>query len=167
MTTQNRYTAAFELANRELALIDHMANVEQWDNFDINECSWYASSKEFHFGSRSYLVLTDSERTEMAVEYIKETLWAFLPSWVAWWMERNGQLKDGEDVDTMTEIIKSTGDMFESGNAIRARLIGDVEKFALDAIGEDGHAYFISSYDDNEHQYTTKDGTNLFIYRTN
>jgi len=171
MTTQNRYDSLHDLSNRQIALIDHMANVKKWDAFNIHECAWCESDKEFTLfqtaGPSSYRVLTESERTEIAVEYIKDTLWAFLPSWIAWWMERNGQLKDGEDVDTMTEIIKATGDMFEAGNAIRARLIGDVEKFALDAIEEDGHAHWISSYDDLEHEFTAPDGTKLFIYRTN
>ena len=81
--------------------------------------------------------------------------------------ERNGKLRNGETVEDVTEMLQSSADLFERGNALRARMIEDVEQFAKDACEEDGHAMFISTYDDEEYEYKAPDGSLYFVYRTN
>lgn len=160
---------------QENVFIEHMEFLGESD-FDLAEWAWDKGTKEFNHGDlrnefrsagRMFMVLSEAEREQKALEYIEGSLWAFHPAWIAHWMERNGKLRNGETVDDVTEMLRSSADLYEGCNALRARMIEDVEKFAKDACEEDGHAMFISTYDDEEYEYTGPDGLLYFVYRTN
>src|SRR5690554_7399410 len=42
------------------------------------------NSYTFQIGKREYMVLNEHERNKKVKEYIQETLWAFIPSFLAW-----------------------------------------------------------------------------------
>ena len=159
----------------ENVLIQHMEFLGESD-FDMSEWAWDKETKEFNHGDlrnefrsagRMFRVLSESDREQIALDYIRETLWAFHPAWVADWMERNGKLRNGETVEDVTDMLQASAELYEGANAFRARLIEDVEKFAKDACEEDGYAMFISTYDDEEYEYEAPDGSTYFVFRTN
>lgn len=157
-------------------LCQHMVEFLGETDFELSEWAWDKDTKEFNRGDlrgefrsagRMFRVLSESDREQVALDYIRETLWAFHPAWVADWMERNGKLRNGETVEDVTAMLQASAELYEGANAFRARLIEDVEKFAKDACGEDGYAKCISTCDDEEYEYQAPDGTTYFVYRTN
>ena len=157
-------------------LCQHMVEFLGETDFQLSEWAWDKDTKEFNHGDlrgefrsagRMFMVLSEADREQKALEEIRESLWAFHPGWIADWMEKNGKLRNGETVDDVTEMLRSSADLYEGCNALRARMIEDVEKFAKDACEEDGYAMFISTYDDEEYEYEAPDGLTYFVYRTN
>lgn len=154
----------------------HMVEFLGESDFELSDWSWDNGTKEFNRGDlrgefrssgRMFMVLSQAEREQKALECIRESLWSFVPGWVADWMERNGKLRNGETVDDVTAMLQASAELYESGNAFRARLIEDVEKFAKDACEEDGYGHFLSTYDGEEYEYQAQDGSLYFVYRTN
>lgn len=101
-----------------------------------------------------YLVLTDEEADERCTEYIKESVWAFTPSFL--------QAHTGVDAD----VIKKIQEMCEGANEPLTAMIKDFDWFVEDAVRCDGRGHFLAGYDHNENQITYN-GTTYFIYRTN
>ena len=110
----------------------------------------------FKFGEKEYLVLTDDEADEKAKEYIKESAWAFNPSFLS------SHSKDGIDED----VFKCLSEKCESSNEAVLSLIDNFNDFAEDAISTDGRGHFMSSYDGHENIVEIK-GFEYFIYRIN
>tara|TARA_R100000655_G_scaffold28617_4_gene58124 strand:+ start:315 stop:833 length:519 start_codon:yes stop_codon:yes gene_type:complete len=171
----NKQANANAISNYHSVFFQHMEFMGESD-FELSEWSWDNGTKEFNqadlrgefrSAGRMFMVLSEADREEKALNYIRESLWAFLPAWIADWMERNGKLRNGESVEHVTEMLKASAELYEGGNAIRERLIEDVEKFAKDACDEDGHAHFLSTYDDKEYEYEAPDGSLFYVYRTN
>ena len=171
----NKQANANAISNYHSVFYQHMEFMGEAD-FKLSEWSWDNGTKEFNqadlrgefrSGGPMFMVLSESEREAKALEYIRESLWAFNPAWVADWMERNGKLRNGETVDHVVEMLKASAELYEGANPFRARLIEDVEQFAKDACEEDGHAMFISTYDDEEYEYEAPDGSLFYVYRTN
>ena len=104
----------------------------------------------FELGNQEYLVLTDAEAYQSAEDYIKDSVWAFNPSFLA---EHTG-IDEG--------IFEALQDKCEDVNELITNSIKDMDEFIADAIGQDGIAHFISSYDGNEEELN-----DFFIYRTN
>jgi hypothetical protein len=106
------------------------------------------------------LVLSDSEADEKAAEYIKDTVWAFRPEFLA--------AHSSLDAETIGII---QGAKYEDANAPLLRTISDVEHFIDDAVSADGRGHFLSGYDgeENEQGLTLQNGTRqtVYIYRTN
>ena len=112
------------------------------------------SGDYFCFGDKEFLVLTEDEAEEKAKEYIKNSAWAFNPSFLA------SHSKVDEDV------FKCLSEKCESSNDAVLSLIDDFDNFAEDAISSDGRGHFMSSYDGHENIEEIKN-TEYFIYRTN
>ena len=106
----------------------------------------------FSCGSLSgeYLILTDEEADQSAEDYIKDSVWAFTPSFLS------------EHTGIDEEIFEMLQDKCESSNEVITNSIKDMEEFIADAIGADGRGHFISSYDGEEEELN-----NFFIYRIN
>ena len=132
-------------ANFEIFCSNNLTEVEELDPEDYNN---------------DYLVLTDEEADEKAAEYIKDSVWAFTPSFI---IDHSGAL----DHDKASEqVVKAIGEQCESGNAAMTNLIDDMDEFIEDAISADGRGHFMSSYDGNENEETVE-GQTFYIYRMN
>jgi len=114
----------------------------------------YESNDIYSFDGEEYMILTDDEADEKVAEYIKETVWAFNPSFLS--------CHSGIDED----IFKLLQDKCESSNEAILKLIKDFDHFVEDAVASDGRGHFLSSYDgyENEQEH---DRETYYIYRTN
>lgn len=98
-----------------------------------------------------YLVLTDDEADERCLEYIKESVWAFNPSFLA----SHSTVADERTFELLQQEC-------EGANGSIMRLIDDFDHFVNDAILSDGRGHFMSSYDGNEYEVGP-----YYIYRLN
>ena len=109
-------------------------------------------------GNIEYMVLTDEEADEKATDYIKDSLWAFNPSFLS------------NYCDLPETIFTALQPQCESANeAILALVDRDeygIESFVEDAISCDGRGRFMSSYDGNEEEVKINN-TYYYIYRIN
>ena len=118
-----------------------------------------------------YVVLTDEQADKEVRDYIKESVWAFEPSFLS--------AHTGID----EEIFTNLADRCESNNESYLRMIKDLDGFIADAVSQDGRGHFMSTYDGNEYEvlyyqvvttnnngmhitYNTKQ-TPYYIYRRN
>jgi len=115
---------------------------------------YYESYDIYCYGNQEYLVLTDDEADEKVAENIKDSVWAFNPSF----------LSSHSDIDE--GVFKLLQDKCESANEAVLKLIKDFDKFVEDAVGTDGRGHFLSSYDgeENDHEH---DNETYYIYQTN
>ena len=104
----------------------------------------------YTFGNQEYMVLTDAEAQDKVAEYIKETVWAFTPDFLA----------SHSGIDR--EVFKKLQESCETANDAIFKLIKDFDHFVNDAVGTDGRGHFLSSYDGEEHEKGE-----FFLYRTN
>ena len=114
----------------------------------------YESNDIYSFGNEEYMILTDDEADEKVAEYIKDSVWAFNPSFLS--------SHSGIDED----VFKLLQDKCESANEAVLKLIKDFDEFVEDAVATDGRGHFLSSYDgyENEQEH---DNETYYIYRTN
>ena len=108
-------------------------------------------------GGREYMVLTEHERYKKAKEYIQETLWAFIPSFLA------------EETGLPEEVFRALSEKCESGNDAILALVEKtcgLSTFVESAIKADGYGHFLASYDGKEGKVTVE-GEDYFIYRIN
>ena len=138
-----------EVFNEKIQALSQHLNLDNEDLKMIEENNDYYS-----FGDNEYLVLTDDEADQRAEEYIKDSAWAFNPSFLA------SHSKVDEDV------FKILSEKCESSNDAILSLIDNFDDFVGDAISSDGRGHFISSYDGDENIEEIK-GTEYFIYRIN
>lgn len=115
---------------------------------------YYESYDIYCYGNQEYLVLTDDEADEKVAEYIKDSVWAFNPSFLS----SHSGIDEG--------VFKLLQDKCESANEAILKLIKDFDEFVQDAIGTDGRGHFLSSYDgyENDHEH---DNETYYIYQTN
>ena len=118
---------------------------------DIEDIEQGYDDSTFELGNQEYLLRTDEEADQRAEEYIKESIWAFVPSF----LESHTGLDE--------EIIKHLQDKCEGANDALLNAIKDIDCFISDAIDCDGRGHFMSSYDGNEQEIDD----NLFLYRIN
>tara|TARA_R100001126_G_scaffold50465_1_gene28510 strand:+ start:108 stop:512 length:405 start_codon:yes stop_codon:yes gene_type:complete len=104
----------------------------------------------YTFGNQEYMVLTDAEAQDKVAEYIKETVWAFTPDFLA--------SHSGIDKEVFEKLQESC----ETANDAIFKLIKDFDHFVNDAVGADGRGHFLSSYDGEEHEKG-----DFYLYRTN
>ena len=123
---------------------------------------YYESYDIYCYGNQEYLVLTDDEADEKVAEYIKDSVWAFNPSF----------LSSHSDIDE--GVFKLLQDKCESANEAVLKLIKDFDKFVEDAVGTDGRGHFLSSYDGEENEIglfkffcPEYNNETYYIYRTN
>ena len=141
--------AAVELDDNIKALVKHLNLDLKEDGPMIEE-----NGSEYSFGGKDYKVLTDDEADEQTKEYIKESVWAFNPSFLA------SHSKADE------EVFKCLAEKCESSNDAVLSLIDDFDHFVDDAISSDGRGHFLSNYDGNEYEEDINN-TTYYIYRTN
>jgi hypothetical protein len=111
----------------------------------------------FRVGGREYMVLNEHERYKKAKEYIRETLWAFIPSFLA------------EETGLPEEVFRALSEKCESGNGAILALVEKtcgLDTFVESAIKADGYGHFLASYDGKEGKVTVE-GEDYFIYRIN
>lgn len=118
----------------------------------INDLDWHdwGSQTEILLGHKGYIVLTDDEADEAVADYIKESIWAFRPSF----------LKDYCDLSQ--EILEHLQDKCESVNDLILSHINNMDELIEEAVSLDGRGHFLASYDGHENEHN-----NYFIYRTN
>lgn len=92
----------------------------------------------------NYLILTDEEADEKCAEYIKDSLWAFNPSFLSG--------ETGIDISVF-EAIQSNGKCEDNNDAIES-CIDDMDSFIESAISADGRGHFMNTYDGNENEET-------------
>ena len=142
---------------RVVALSKHLELTEEEEK-EIH----YDSNDIYCFGNGEYLVLTDDEADEKVAEYIKDSVWAFNPSFLS--------SHSGIDED----VFKLLQDKCESANEAVLKLIKDFDKFVEDAVATDGRGHFLSSYDGEENEiglfkfFCSKyNNETYYIYQTN
>ncbi len=134
---------------RVVALSKHLELTEE-EKKEIH----YESNDTYCFGNEEYMILTDDEADEKVAEYIKETVWAFNPSFLS--------CHSGIDED----VFKLLQEKCESSNEAILKLIKDFDHFVEDAVSSDGRGHFLSSYDGEENEQEHNNET-YYIYRTN
>jgi hypothetical protein len=112
----------------------------------------------FEADGGEYAVGTDEEADESTKEYIKESLWAFRPSFLL------------ASCGLPSELEEAIGALMEkqceSCNPALLALIekcGDLDHLVRDSIMSDGRGHFLSSYDGDEIEL----GNDLYAYRIN
>ena len=128
--------------------IQTMAELVECDVDQVDVATY--DGNVFSCGSLEYLILTDEEADQVAEDYIKDSVWAFNPSFLA----------SHTGIDE--EIFEMLQDKCESSNEVITNSIKDMEEFIADAIGADGRGHFISSYDGEEEELN-----DFFVYRMN
>ena len=127
----------------------------EWDDIsDVGD-----SSPQEWRDETGHIVCTESEADELAYEYIMDSLWAFLPSFLAG--------ETGIDIEVFEALVANG--KCESNNDAVASLINStcgVAEFVDAAIGADGRGHFIAHYDHEEHEVRVG-GKNFYIYRVN
>lgn len=118
---------------------------------DIEDIVQGYDESTFELGDQEYLLLTDEEADQRAEEYIKDSIWAFVPSFLA------------KHTGLDEEIIKHLQDKCEGANDALLNAIKDIDSFISEAIGCDGRGHFMSTYDGYEQEIDD----NLFLYRIN
>tara|TARA_R100001230_G_scaffold9170_1_gene3524 strand:+ start:40 stop:444 length:405 start_codon:yes stop_codon:yes gene_type:complete len=104
----------------------------------------------YTYGNEEYMVLTDEEADDKVKEYIKETVWAFNPTF----------LSDHSGIDE--EVFIKLQESCETANDAIFKLIKNFDNFVKDAIYVDGRGHFLAGYDHNENEQG-----DFYLYRTN
>ena len=104
----------------------------------------------YTYGNEEYMVLTDDEADEKVREHIKETVWAFNPTFL---VSHSGIER---------EVFERLQESCETANDAILKLIRDFDKFVDDAVGTDGRGIFLAGYDHYEHEQG-----DFYLYRTN
>lgn len=99
-----------------------------------------------------YLVLTDDEADQRCADYIKDSLWAFNPEFLAAYMP------DGVDSD----VLRILQEKCEGANSALLKMCTDLDGLIRDATGCDGRGHFLAGYDGEENE-----AGEFYIYRTN
>jgi hypothetical protein len=135
---------------RKLALMNYLGVTEK----EIREGHDPQTLKVW---DREYMVLSEQERNEKVKEYIQETLWAFIPSFLA------------EETGLPEEVFRALSEKYESGNDAILALVEKtcgLDAFVKAAVEADGYGHFLASYDGKEGKVTVE-GEDYFIYRIN
>lgn len=124
---------------------------------DLEEIEEGYKENLFEIWKREYLVVNEEERKKEVTDYIKETLWAFNPSFLA------------VETDLPEEVFSALSEKYESGNEAILKLIEKtcgLTSFIKSAVQTDGYGHFLSGYDGTENEEEIN-GTIYYIYRTN
>lgn len=103
-----------------------------------------------------YTAGTDEEMTEAVTEEIEQSVWAFVPSFLA------------SETDLPIEAFEALQEKYESGNDGVLKLIEKtcgIESFVESAVSADGRGHFLNRYDGEEEKIEVR-GKMYFAYRT-
>ena len=124
------------------------------DFMDLNEIGkaniTHQDDHYYTYGNEEYMVLTDAEADEKVREHIKETVWAFNPTF----------LSDHSGIDE--EVFIKLQESCETANDAIFKLIKNFDNLVKDAIYVDGRGHFLAGYDGNENEQG-----DFYLYRTN
>mgnify|MGYP001238155421 FL=1 len=124
------------------------------DFMDLNEIGkaniTHQDDHYYTYGNEEYMVLTDEEADDKVKEYIKETVWAFNPTF----------LSDHSGIDE--EVFIKLQESCETANDAIFKLIKNFDNLVKDAIYVDGRGHFLAGYDGNENEQG-----DFYLYRTN
>ena len=140
------------MMNRKLALINYLKE-GGFTQEEIKE----GHDSCFSMVQGEYMVLSEHERYEKTKEYIRETLWAFSPSFLS------------KETGLPKEVFSALSEKCESGNDAILALIEKtcgLDAFVEAAVEADGYGHFLASYDGREGKVTVE-GEDYFIYRIN
>lgn len=143
--------------------IEELAEFLNIDRADIVPDDY--TDNQFNTPDGEYLVLTDEEANKEATEYIKYSIWAFNPEFIASECELCNDLTDDEACELINGLRAIQEKTCESSNLLLTALIKGtcgLDTFIADAINADGRGHFISDWDGKE--YASK---NFYIYRIN
>jgi hypothetical protein len=103
-----------------------------------------------------YLILTDEEADYVVNEYIKDTLWAFRPSFLS--------AVTGVD-ESVFEAIQANNRCEDNNDAVMSIIeaTDSWDSLVRDAVLSDGRGHFLAGYDGEENELPG----GLFIYRIN
>ena len=136
--------------SKVIALANHL-------NINPSEvCETYDDSN-FEADGAEYMVLTDSEADAYALDYIRESVWAFNASFLS------------NMTDLPESMFEAVQDQCERGNDAILQCIEQscgLDRFAAEAMSRDGRGHFMSSYDGEENEELVN-GEWFYIYRTN
>ena len=118
----------------------------------LAECMFDGDLQEAELYEDDYLVLTDAQADEACSEYIRESLWAFHPTFLV------SHCCAGMTVQAIAKIQE----LYEDANEPLLRMVDDFAHLVSDAIAADGRGHFLSPYDGEEHE-----AGDYFIYRVN
>lgn len=111
----------------------------------------------FKVNGEEYLILSNEEADEQVKEFIKESLWAFRPEFLA------------NETGISKKVFEKLCGMYEDGNeAILTIVEGTcgLDKLVEEAILADGRGSFLSAYDGIEHEiYVPEEGIYYYAYR--
>jgi hypothetical protein len=108
----------------------------------VNATTYYGLKVHRTPSGREYAYGTENQANEAAREYIRESLWAFRPEFIARYVPESVSEK------IITAVVESG---YEDSNEAIALLIGDkIGTFTDDAIATDGRGHFLSPYDGRE-----------------
>lgn len=105
-------------------------------------------------GGEYALAVDYDDAVNACEEYIKETVWAFNPCFLA------SHIKD-LDAETIEGLPANARESF---NAVWLHLIDDFDDFVSDAISADGLGHFLSPYDGDMIEI---EGTDVLLFRIN
>lgn len=122
----------------------------------LDDITATADDGGFDHGSDEYLVLTDDEAQERAIEDCRESAWAFNLSFLGNYLPEGGGA-----------AVAAIQDQCEGANAAVLALLGSRADEAFEeAISVDGRGHFLASYDGAENEQTIGSET-FYIYRRN
>lgn len=140
----------------------------------------------YGFGSSEYAIGADEDANQAAIDYIRDTVWAFNAGFILTECDLPSELEDA--------IRAFQEEKCESANDALLALVEKcckstsgsegIEAFADSAIAADGRGHFLSSYDGNENEETVStseaeqpewfyqasngnESVTLYIYRIN
>ena len=116
-------------------------------------------AETFDADGGTFIVATDSEADSAASEYIADSLWAFVPTFL------QAYVPDGIDADVIRTLQEAKCE--DCNGALLAMVGDDFDRLAEDAIGADGRGHFLSGYDGHENEADGPDGETVYIYRIN
>ena len=117
---------------------------------EVIENSWGFETGE----GTEYIVYTDEEADQVALDYIKDTLWAFNASWLASYTGLH------------EAVFEALSEGYENSNEAIMALInnaGSMDEFVQESIDADGRGYFVANYDWEEIELEN----DYYAYRVN
>lgn len=124
----------------------------------VKECSYdHMGLWKVEYDGCTYAVGTEEEANDAAAEYIRESLWAFNPDFLANYAAGPMRAK------WIKEIV---GDRCEDANDDITEMVSDrIKELIDDAIAADGIGHFLNSYDGDSEDVTSPSGERLIIVR--
>ena len=108
---------------------------------------------EFTYGSDEYWVCEDDEADQRAEDYILETLWAFRPEYLTYYMHFVDSMSNSERQSFVEILEQIQGKMCESCNGIIKSMVDSkLARLINDSIRDDGRGHFLAPYDFEENE---------------